>query len=358
MTTNYIEAGNRHPDTQQFDDTVNIGQVSTITGIKGFFSNMNVIGLQVYYEGGKTAGQRTGWDSTGQVIQHVTLNPGETIMEISGNYSNVVHRLCFVTDQGRNIQFGTNMNGTPFVLSINGMGVKDLKMGIGGHLHYIGATFVQKMGMQQQYVQPMMNQPYVQPMMNQPYVQPMSQPYQPMNQPCVQPMIQPLVQPMMQPMLGQSNTAGQSHADTQIFNDALNIQTFIMLGKMVHIRRMKVFHDHQFVFGFEVDYDIYDDLGFFKHHKQFKEIHKGLQMPMFHQTKEHSFAHHEFITAVTGRGGVVVDHLRIFTNKGCVIDVGGPGGNEFALNVPMGRKIYAFAGGLGGHLHNISAFYY
>ena len=131
-----------------------------------------------------------------------------------------------------------------------------------------------------------------------------------------------------------------------------------MSGKMVHIKRMKVFFDHQFVFGFEVDYDVYNDHGFFKHHREFKEIHYGYMMPKSHHTKEHSFAHHEHITAVTGRCGNIIDNLRIFTEKGCVIDAGGKGGMEFSLNVPPGRKIYAFSGGFGGHLHNIAAHYY
>jgi hypothetical protein len=63
----------------------------------------------------------------------------------------------------------------------------------------------------------------------------------------------------------------------------------------------------------------------------------------------------DYINHISGRAGNYLDHLTIRTKKGQTIDVGGTGGSPFDLNIPEGSRVCAFQGGIGGHLHNISA---
>jgi hypothetical protein len=66
----------------------------------------------------------------------------------------------------------------------------------------------------------------------------------------------------------------------------------------------------------------------------------------------------EYITQVTGRHGDIIDYLQIQTSTGQSYQFGGSGGqNQFNLNVPYGKQVVAFYGGLGGHLHNIGCYY-
>ena len=66
----------------------------------------------------------------------------------------------------------------------------------------------------------------------------------------------------------------------------------------------------------------------------------------------------EYITKVSGRAGALVDYLRVETNLGNFIEAGeSKGGEAFEFVAPKGFKVISFAGGYGGHLHNISVRY-
>ena len=56
-----------------------------------------------------------------------------------------------------------------------------------------------------------------------------------------------------------------------------------------------------------------------------------------------------------GRAGDLIDELIIKTNKGKTHKFGGSGGNHFSIE--CGKKVVAFYGGVGGHLHNIGVYY-
>jgi hypothetical protein len=65
----------------------------------------------------------------------------------------------------------------------------------------------------------------------------------------------------------------------------------------------------------------------------------------------------EYFVHISGRAGNFLDHITLRTNKGQSIDVGGEGGSPFDLNIPEGSAVIGFQGGIGGHLHNISAIF-
>ena len=77
------------------------------------------------------------------------------------------------------------------------------------------------------------------------------------------------------PKLGKSKRAGKKHKDTMKFNDGKKIRNLVKQGKGVRVKRMKVFHDHQFVYGFEIDYEVYNDFNYTIFHSQYQEIHYG-----------------------------------------------------------------------------------
>ncbi len=354
----YIEKGNHLFFTQVIDDeTVFVGQNLTITGIKAYFNDINVSGLEIYYNGGMTTGPHIGTDTfITPVSEHIKLNDGEVITSIYGTYISEIHHLKFTTNHGRFFQFGNNTFGTPFQMQFPNLAVKTIKYGIGKHLHFIGVKFG-----------PVMTQfpsmPYMQTplMMSSPQMITGQTPQQmiPINAGS-QGQISMQASPMGVNFLtepGKSNMGGNILLDTVHFDDSINIKALVMSGMRPHIKRIKVFHDSKTVYGIEVDYDVYKDHSYSHHHKTFKEIHKGSATPHFCKTHEVTLKHGEHVTAITGKFTNIIHHLCIFTTNGIMIDAGGAYGNDFSLNIPQGRMVYALGGGVGGHLHYLCAHY-
>lgn len=69
---------------------------------------------------------------------------------------------------------------------------------------------------------------------------------------------------------------------------------------------------------------------------------------------EFALEHDEFITAVGGRGGEILDQLSVVTNKGRVKKWGGSGGAPFSFDLPDGFHVISMVGGFGGHIHTIA----
>jgi hypothetical protein len=332
------------------------------------------------------------------VSEHITFNSGEAITCISGTYISEIQHLKITTNQGRCFQFGSNTFGSPFILQSTNLVVRLIKFGLGKSLHFVGAKFgplafnsPSNPGMQQQFMMstpqmmsnPMMpNQPMG--MMSTPYMQSTPQMGMGMNSGMNMGMNSGMNMGMnpgmnmgmntgmnmgMNPGMnmgmgmnmvmepGKSAMGGNILLDTVHFDDSLSIKALVMSGMRPHIKRIKVFHDAKTIYGIEIDYDIYKDHTYLHHHKTFKEIHKGNQTPHSCKTHEVTLKHHEHITAITGKSTNIIHHLCIFTTNGLVVNAGGPYGNDFSLNIPPGRVIYAFSGGVGGHLHYLCAHY-
>ena len=62
----------------------------------------------------------------------------------------------------------------------------------------------------------------------------------------------------------------------------------------------------------------------------------------------------EHIVSVSGRSGIIINQLTLTTNKNKSVKMGGEGGNEFDLHIPIGYRVSSFKGGFGTHLNAIS----
>ena len=65
-----------------------------------------------------------------------------------------------------------------------------------------------------------------------------------------------------------------------------------------------------------------------------------------------NLAQDEYIVQVRGSYGLAVEWLRMSTNKGQVVDVGGRNGSEFELSIPSQYGVMGFKGGVGGYLQS------
>eukprot|EP01016_Furgasonia_blochmanni_P054832 TRINITY_DN9081_c0_g4_i2.p2 TRINITY_DN9081_c0_g4~~TRINITY_DN9081_c0_g4_i2.p2 ORF type:complete len:122 (+),score=32.00 TRINITY_DN9081_c0_g4_i2:65-430(+) len=110
------------------------------------------------------------------------------------------------------------------------------------------------------------------------------------------------------------------------------------------------FYDYQYVFGVEVTYRTAMGVLNGGRHLGTYAMSQAVQQA----TINLDFG--EKVTEISGRAGNIVDHLRITTSNGKVIDVGGTGGNPFFNLVPMGSRVVGIGGGTNGHLHNLYAY--
>mmetsp|Transcript_13849 Transcript_13849/g.15507 ORF Transcript_13849/g.15507 Transcript_13849/m.15507 type:complete len:448 (-) Transcript_13849:20-1363(-) len=154
------------------------------------------------------------------------------------------------------------------------------------------------------------------------------------------------------PTITQSNPGGQTHADTESFND-YEANKAIFDSNQTRVAELRVIHNGNQVFGFEAVYESIANGGQIS-----GGMHVGKDLDATCMNQAFPFQQDEDITAINGKHGNVVDSLTIITSKGRTFTFGGPGGDyAYSLVIPAGKKVKAFAGGLGGHLHNISVFY-
>ena len=139
----YLEEGETHPgDTITYDDYSNPAIKGKITEIRGFW-NGYVLGLEVLYDN-ISAGAHIGnlGGTATKKFNTFPLSPNEYITEIFGRSSKVINQIGFLTNQGRTCTFGENMGGKSFMLTVRDSVVKNMKVGVGGHLHLVGASFM------------------------------------------------------------------------------------------------------------------------------------------------------------------------------------------------------------------------
>jgi hypothetical protein len=143
----------------------------------------------------------------------------------------------------------------------------------------------------------------------------------------------------------QSNVAGRVHADTVAFND----YTANLSNKYnVRLSELRVIHDNKYVFGIEAVYDA-DSVSVSG------GMHVGNEMNHNVVNQSVVLSYGETITGISGQHGDVIDSITIKTSANKVYKFGGSGGKSaYALYVPAGKTVKGFAGGHGGHLHNIS----
>ena len=94
----------------------------------------------VFYDE-QSGGMFCGDDESGKQIVEYNLAMDEYIINISGGAGDVLHRVEFHTNMGKELSVGESTEGTYFNLSVPEGHVKDIAFGYGGHLHNIGAHF-------------------------------------------------------------------------------------------------------------------------------------------------------------------------------------------------------------------------
>jgi len=141
---------------------------------------------------------------------------------------------------------------------------------------------------------------------------------------------------------------GKTHADTVHFDD----YTSLLKGKSdVRVSELRVIHDNKYIFGIEAIYEA-DGLTLSG------GMHIGKELNHAAVNQAVSLAYGETITSISGQHGDVIDSMTIKTSSGKVYKFGGTGGSfSYALYIPAGKVVKAFAGGTGGHLHNFSCYY-
>lgn len=153
------------------------------------------------------------------------------------------------------------------------------------------------------------------------------------------------------PKVTQSNVGGKTHADTVQFDDYKNNKDLIAGSTSVRISELRVIHDNKFILGIEV---IYEADG----QTVSGGIHCGSEVSYTAVNQAVQLAYGETITGISGKHGDVIDSLTITTSTGTIYKFGGSGGKfNYSLYIPAGKTVKSFAGGVGGHLHNISCYY-
>lgn len=293
--------GGKNADTKEWSDLPLLGQDKThkVSAIFVWTDGKVVGGLQFHYtlaNGTKIEGEKhVGSSATGFSINTLNLNPDEYITQIEGRSSKVLDYVSFKTNKGNTIVGGGKAQGDcAFSIEIPpGYHAAGFFGGSNGHIHYISAQILKiKTG-------------------------PLSS-------------------------VSRSVMLGRIHDDTKGFDE---FKPELVHGK---IRKVKLYHDGYFLYGFETTFEIDEKVFRSGIHISHKALIKGgLKKEVLRLEKD------EHIIEVSGRNGDVFDRIKLVTNKGNVLEVGGTKGSPFPNLVAPGKKVVAFAGGYGKHLHNL-----
>lgn len=290
--TAFFQSGKTHGDTVSYRDYDLLGAgAREPDGITAIrvWHDDHIYGIEVFYDG-VSAGARKANNTHPAHMSDLVLAPGEHIVKISGRHGDIVDHLEFHTSLGKIHQYGSSKGGNHFEQhGAAGTTLKSLVTGWGGHLHNIGGVW---------------GVPYV--------------PYIP------------------------STVAGKVHGDTIPFNDF----TGALAGRhKVRLSELRVLHDGNLVYGIEAIYNADGSVvSGGVHHGPLNPSVVNQAVPLPEGTH---------IVKVYGKGGDVMDQLSIELNNGLTYIFGGHGGNPWSIDIPAGRYVKAFAGGLGGHVHNL-----
>lgn len=341
--------GATHADTVAFDDVMAHGlqQDARIMKIGLFYNQESVIGISIFYD--RTCG-RLKCLHLGSVAGHrektmFHLEHGEYITHISGKANNDIRRLILRTDRGKSVEVGGH-SGHAFDLNIPmGYAVHGFKGGVGKSLHCLGVIIrpvVSSTAPTTQSISSFPSQPQTYPYLSTPETTVPS--YRApghilgrkhIHHPSGHEIIRSLV-------------VGQTYPDTRPFDDLAFI---LSLGDLRNARICEVgclFGD--VVVGLHVVYQINGQ-------RVPGPINYGTQASAQTYAKGMlELMGDDYITEVSGSSGQLIDRLYLRTAHGKTVSWGGTGGSPFNLDVPPMKRVIALAGGLGGHLHNISAY--
>jgi len=305
-TTDEFFRGKRHPDTVSFNDETALqayGGVHKIHTLRVYTDDKLVFGLQADYfvygantivKGGKHVGHEI---HPGVKEVAIELGPDEFLTTFFGRNGDVFDHLGFATNKGRKFEFGGSggvafKSHAPF-----GRHFAVLKGGLGGHIHNLDL----------------------------------------------------IVEPIFQAPGGFKEgefRRGKVHPDTVAFSDEGILSKFP--PSSYKLWKLTIFHDDKLIFGWKADYFAFGPNIVIEGGKHIGKEWKGGKEEVIELGPD------EFIVHIFGRNGDVMDNFGFSTNKGRKFDFGGSGGNPYEAKAPSGYHFGTLAGGLGGHVHNIS----
>jgi hypothetical protein len=282
-----------------YKDLTANGNVAVITGVKVLWSGA-VVGLEFVF-GGQSAGMVKGSKNDNIYEEVLNLAQGDYIVEIFGRHSEVVNCVGIRTKRGYNKIWGDPMVGEPFRFTQPDSYVKAVKLGVGLFLGTLEPVYELEMFLGARVVN--------------------------------------LIQHAKC-----TDKVGKTHSDTIDFDDG----DFVNNKFNYFIKSIKVFHDGNFVYGFQTFYDM-----------DGTTKSPGMHVSMGNNLKQEvvSLSEGEHIVKIFVKAGDCVDRLVFFTDKGRVFHFGGFGGNGYILQPPQGHHFVAFSGGNGGRLDTFSAQY-
>jgi len=299
MEQNYF--GSKNPDTKDWSDFSLLGLDKThkVSAIFIWTDGKTVGGMQFHYtqeNGTRIEGEKhVGTSATGFSVNTLNLEKDEFITQIEGRSSTILDHIAFRTNKGNTIMGGGKAQGEKsFLFEIpQGYHAAGFFGGSNGHMHYIGAQIIKI------------------------YTGPLS-------------------------LVSRSIVLGRIHDDTKSFDE---FRPEVVKGKII---KVKFYHDEKYVYGFETTHELNEKKWRSGIHISHKALIKGkLKKAVLKLEKD------EDIVEVSGRNGEWFDRIRIATNKGNAVEAGGNKGSAFPNLVPGGKRVVAFGGGYGEHLHNI-----
>jgi len=271
-----------------------------ITGIKVLWSEDSIVGLELVFAGQFSTGLNRGNHAINICEDAYSLVQGDYIVEIYGRSSNYVHCFGIKTKKGLTKTWGCPISGDAFRFNLNGYFVSSLKFGVDQHISYLEPVFESEMFMNCRAVQLDLNGKF-------------------------------------------SETVGKTHKDTIGFND----QLFVKDKWNYTVSQINVWHDGKFVYGVQFFYGMDGTIMTPGAHCSNGNV----------KCEQIKFNQGEHLVKVLIRNGDILDHLTLVTDQGRIVSCGGTGGNPSLIVAPPGNHFVAFAGGIGGHIHNLTAFF-
>jgi hypothetical protein len=307
--------GNNHSETEDFDDLELLEGCQNVKLIRiRIWYDDFVYGIQTLYEtsnkGVVVSPKRIqeGAEVWNLQYEEIFFNRDECITSVTGNAGSVMDHVIFATNQGREVRFGLSDGGEPFDLEIpEGSTLGALKGGYGDHLHNLGGHSV-----------------------------PLSQP------------LQYQYSFESESRVANQISAGPTHDDTTDYNDVEFLENTEGQHRIVSIC---VFYDDEYVFGLDVKYI---EMGA-------EIVTKGIGAEWNnddHKFKKMVFASDEWVANISGCFDNVCELLTITTTKGREENFGNLDKDpDFNFEIPEGQVISGISFGIGGHLHNITAYF-
>lgn len=290
-------AGNQG-NSQRTIDLGGHSQNGQITGIRVIWSDY-IVGLEVSF-GGKSSEHVVGSHKQGLWDENFNVVQGDYITELFGRASNRgIACIGFRTAKGLNKVWGNVFDGEPFVLALQGSHLRSLRLGVSDVLTFIEPVFEDSSFFNARKLEFSGNGKWTHE-------------------------------------LGKSK--GESFDDYDWIRDKFNYE----------IAEVKIWHDHQHVYGIQFFYNMDGTKKTPGNHLVFAN---NLQADSL------QLASGEHITKILVQAGDWIDGITLITDRGQTLKTGGRGGNTYLAVAPNNNHFIAVSGSTGQYLHSLVLYY-